>query len=60
MIIPLLRWFLNHHLPICEAGIAMVYLALAILSWRHRAHSIAYAAASVVAIILATCAALAQ
>jgi hypothetical protein len=60
VIIPLFRWFLNHNQPVCEAGIAIVYLALAILSWRHPAHSIAYAAASALAITLATCAALAQ
>jgi hypothetical protein len=59
MIIRCLMFLLKHHLAICEGGIALVYLALAILSWRHRSHAVAYATAAVLAIILAACAAFA-
>jgi len=55
-----LVWFLNHHLPLCEAGFALVYGSLAIVSWRHRCHAIAYATAAILAITLAACEALAQ
>ena len=60
VILFLLIWFLNHHLPVIEAGFALVYGSLAIFSWRNRRHAIAYAAAAVLAITLATCAALAH
>jgi hypothetical protein len=60
MIIALLVWLLHHHLPLCEAGFALVYGALSILSWRHRPHAVAYGTAAILAVALATCAALAH
>jgi hypothetical protein len=59
MIIRCLLFLLKHHLAICEGGIALVYLSLAILSRSHRPHAVAYAAAAILAIILAACAAVA-
>lgn len=58
MIILLLIWFLNHHLPLCETGFALVYASLAILSRRDRAHAVAYGVAAGLAVVLAACAAL--
>jgi len=60
MIIICLTLLLKHHLAICEGGIALVHLALACLSWRHWPHLAAYAAASLLAIILVACEVLAQ
>lgn len=53
-----LIWLLNHHLPVCEAGFALVYASLAFLSRREPAHFAAYVAAALLAATLAVCAAL--
>jgi hypothetical protein len=59
MAIPILTLFLLSHLTICEAGLALVYCALGVLSWRHWPHAAAYFLAALFAAALAFCSAVA-
>jgi hypothetical protein len=61
MMLLLLLWLLNHHLPLCELGFGLVYGTLAALFWRSsRAHALAYAGAMLLALMLAACEVLAR
>ena len=60
MISFLLALLLNHPVPVCEGGLALVYLSLAILSRRNWTHAAAYAAGPILAMTLAACSVLVQ
>lgn len=60
MTISLLTLLLNHPVAACYAGFALIDLSLAIRLRHDRWHAASYAAAALLAITLATCAALAH
>ena len=60
MLIVIITLFLNYHLTICEGGLALVYLSLALLSLHDGRHAAAYAVATLLATLLALGSALAH
>ena len=60
MIIFLFALLLKYPVPVCEGGLALVYLSLAILSRHNWTHAIAYGIGAALAMTLAACAVLAH